>query len=149
MFDPFSFRQDRQVSQLTDHALFAVMGAEGAICSRGVRMIHRLDRRGPMPVCTIHAPLWNDLLRRYAFQPTDPSNWLYFDHRVARPYVEAVVHTARRFGGWGRLGTVLLTLPQAMREWRCRHLARNAYAIPEGADGWAIPDRAFQGCLLR
>ena len=149
MFAPFSFRQDPLVPQFPDDAPLAVMDAECAVCSWGARMIHRLDRSGAVRICPIQTPLGAALLRHYGLQPTDPSSWLFIDEGVAHQDFEAVVHAARRFGGWGRLATVLLILPRPLRDWLYQRLARNRYAIFGRADMCAIPDPAFQRRMLR
>lgn len=149
MFAPFSFRQVPQVPQFPDDAPLAVMDAECAVCSWGARMIHRLDRSGAAPICPIQTPLRASLLRHYGLQPTDSSSWLFIDEGAAHQDFEAVVHAARRFGGCGRLATVLLILPRRARDWLYQCLARNRYAIFGRADMCTIPDHAFQRRLLR
>lgn len=149
MSKPFSFRDDPQVPTFDDGSPLAVMDAECAICSWGARMIHRLDRGQSMRICPIQTPLGTALLRHYGLQPTDPSSWLFIDAGVAHQDFEAVVHAARRFGGWGRLATVLLLLPRPVRDWLYRRLARNRYALFGRGDMCALPDPDFQKRLLR
>lgn len=149
MFKPFSFRDDPQVPRFADEAPLAVMDADCAICSWGARMIDRLDRSGTVRICPIQTPLGAALLAHYGLEPTDPSSWLYIDEGVAHRDFEAVVHAARRFGGWGHLATLLLILPRPLRDWLYKRLARNRYAIFGRADMCAIPDPSFQRRLLR
>lgn len=149
MSEPFSFRRDPQVPRFADEAPLAVMDAECALCSWGARMIHRLDQGGSVRICPIQSPLGAALLRHYGLEPGDPSSWLFIDEGVAHRDFEAVVHAARRFGGWGRLAVVLLVLPRPLRDWLYRRLARNRYAIFGRADMCALPDPAFQKRLLR
>ena len=87
------------------------MDAECAVCSWRARMIHRLERTGTVRICPIQTPLSNALLRHYGLVPTDLFSWLFTDGGAAHRDFEALVHAARRFGGWGRLATVLLILP--------------------------------------
>ena len=149
MAEPFSFRRDPQVPRFADEAPLAVMDAECAVCSWGARMIHRLDQGGSVRICPIQSPLGAALLCHYGLEPDDPSSWLFIDEGVAHRDFEAVVHAARRFGGWGRLAVVLLVLPRPLRDWLYRRLARNRYAIFGRADMCALPDPAFQKRLLR
>ena len=146
---PFSFRHDPRVPPFPDDAPLAVMDAECAVCSWGARMIHRLDRTGTVRICPIQTPLGAALLRHYGLAPTDPASWLFIDDGIAHRDFEAVVHAARRFGGWGRLATVLLVLPRPLRDWLYRRVALNRYAIFGRAAMCAIPDPAFQRRLLR
>ena len=149
MVRSFSFRDDPQVPRFADGAPVAVMDADCAVCSWGAQMIHRLDRSGTVRICPIQTPLGAALLRHYGLQPTDPSSWLFIDDGIAHQDFEAVVHAARRFGGWGRLATVLLILPRPLRDWLYQRLARNRYAVFGRADMCALPDPAFQRRLQR
>ena len=146
---PFSFRDDPQVPAFDDGAPLAVMDADCAVCSWGARMIHRLDRSGSVRICPIQSPLGSALLRHYGLEPVDPTTWLFIDGGVAHQDFEAVIHAARRFGGWGRLATVLLILPRPLRDWGYRRLARNRYALFGRGDMCALPDPEFQKRLLR
>lgn len=146
---PFSFRDDPEVPAFDDGAPLAVMDAECAVCSWGARMIHRLDRSRSVRICPIQSPLGAALLRHYGLEPVDPTTWLFIDEGVAHRDFEAVIHAARRFGGWGRLATVLLILPQPLRDWGYRRLARNRYALFGRGDMCALPDPEFQKRLLR
>lgn len=149
MGDAFSFRHDPQVPPFDDSAPLAVMDADCAICSWGARMIHRLDTSGRVRICPIQTPLGAALLRHYGLEPTDPSSWLFIDEGRAFQDFDGVIHAARRFGGWGRLATVLLILPRPLRDWLYQRLARNRYAIFGRGDMCALPDPAFQKRLLR
>lgn len=149
MFDPFSFRRDPQVPDFDDSAPLAVMDAECAICSWGARKIHRLDRTGTVRICPIQSPLGAALLNHYGLRPDDPSSWLFIDEGIAHRDFEAVVFAARRFGGWGRLASLLLILPRPVRDWLYKRLARNRYAIFGRADMCAVADPEFQKRLLR
>ncbi len=127
----------------------AVMDAQCAVCSWGAMMIHRLDRSKTVRICPIQTPLGAALLRHYGLSPDDPSSWLFIDDGIAHIDFEAVVHAGRRFGGWGRLCTLLLIVPKPLRVWLYQCLARNRYKVFGRADMCALPDAAFQQRLLQ
>ncbi len=149
MFEPFSYRQDPQVPRFDDAAPVAVMDAECALCCRGARTIHRLDRTGTVRICPIQTPLGAALLRHYGLEPKDPTSWLFIDKGIAHKDFEAIIYASRWFGGWGRLATALLILPKPMRAWLYERVARNRYAIFGRGDLCAIPDPTFQKRLMR
>ncbi|MEM8789077.1 MAG: DCC1-like thiol-disulfide oxidoreductase family protein [Pseudomonadota bacterium] len=144
-----SHRDDPSVPDFDDTAPVAVMDAECAICSWGARMIHRLDRSGTVRICPVRSPLGTALLRHYGLRPDDPTSWLFLDDGMPHVDFEAVLHAGKRFGGWARLTTVLYVLPEPLRGWIYRRLARNRYAVFGRADLCALPDRAFRKRLLQ
>lgn len=145
---PYSYRDDPQVPAFDDSAPVAVMDAGCALCSRGARMIHRLDRAGNVRICPIQTPRGAALLRHYGLCPQDPASWLFIDAGVAHRDLDAVIHAGRRFGGWGRLAGLLRLLPGPLRDRLYRLVARNRYAWFGRGDFCAIPDPAFQRRLL-
>lgn len=149
MTEPFSFHRDPAVPAFDASVPVAVMDAECAICSWGARMIHRLDRSGTMRICPAQSPLGAALMRHYGLRPDDPASWLLIDDGLPHVDFEAVLHAARRFGGWARLLAVLRIFPKPLRDWLYRRLARNRYAMFGRADLCALPDPAFQKRLLR
>jgi len=146
---PFSYRQDPQVPAFDDAAPVAVMDADCALCSWGARLIHRLDHSGTVRICPVQTPLGAALLRHYGLRPDDPSSWLFLDAGVAHVDLDAALHAARRFGGWGRLASLLRMLPRPARGWLYRRIARNRYALFGRGDLCALPDPAFQARLMR
>jgi predicted DCC family thiol-disulfide oxidoreductase YuxK len=60
-----------------------------------------------------------------------------------------VLHAGRRFGGLGRLTQALRPIPRPLRDWLCRRLARNRYAVFGRSDMCALPDPGFQSRLLK
>ena len=145
---PYSFRDDPAVPRFDDTAPVAVMDADCAVCSWGARMIHRLDTSGRVRICPIQTPLGAALLRHYGMEPTDPTSWLFIDEGRAHEDFDAVIHAARRFGGWGRIALVLKAIPKPIRDWLYIRLARNRYRIFGHGDLCALPDPAFQKRLI-
>lgn len=145
---PHSYRDDPSVPPFDDAAPVAVMDAECAICSWGARMIHRLDRSGTVRICPIQSPLGTALLRHYGLVAEDPSTWLFIDGGVAHVDFDAVIHAGGRFGGWGRLTSVLRILPKPLRDWLYRRLARNRYSLFGRGDMCGLPDPAFRRRLI-
>lgn len=149
MTKPFSYRDDPAVPAFDDSAPVAVMDAECAVCTWGARMVHRLDRTGTVRICPVQSPLGAALMQHYGLNPEDPASWLFLDRGACHVDFEAVLHAGWRFGGWGRLTSVLRICPKPLRDWLYRRLARNRYALFGRADMCALPDPTFQRRLLR
>ncbi len=148
MSEAFSFKSDPAVPDFDDSGPVAVMDAECAICSWGAKMIHRLDRTGKVRICPVQSPLGAALLHHYKLEPTNPASWLFIDDGRAYMDFDAVLHAGNKFGGWGRLTSVLRLLPKPMRDKLYIWIARNRYAIFGRADMCAIPDPPFTRRLI-
>lgn len=149
MSAPCSYRLDPAVPAFDDSAPVVVLDAECALCCRGARLLHRLDRSGTVRICPARSPLGAALMRHYGLDPEDPESWLFLDAGVAHADFEAVLHAGRRFGGWARLTAALRVLPRPLRGWLYRRVARNRHAIFGRSDMCALPDPAFQRRLMR
>ncbi|MFS4436878.1 thiol-disulfide oxidoreductase DCC family protein [Paracoccaceae bacterium GXU_MW_L88] len=146
---PYSYRDDPSVPSFDDHAPVAVMDGECGICSRGARLIHRLDQSGEMRICPIQSPLGRALAAYYGIDADAPSSWLFLEKGRAYCDVDAIMRVGQVLGGWGRLATVFAVLPKPMRRWLYHKIARRRYRLFGRADLCAFPDPAFQKRLLR
>jgi predicted DCC family thiol-disulfide oxidoreductase YuxK len=124
------------------------MDGDCAICSRGARMIHRLDRSGAIRIATIQTPLGEALMAREGIDAADPETWLFFDGGRVWRDAEAIIHVGLRSGGWGRAFGLLRIVPRRLRDWLYRRLARNRYAWFGRGEMCAIPDPAFRARLI-
>jgi predicted DCC family thiol-disulfide oxidoreductase YuxK len=145
----YSFRGDPSVPDFDDGFPIAVMDADCALCSWGARMIHRLDRKETTRIAPVQSPLGHALMRHYGVDPSDPATWLFIDEGRAHVDFDAVIHAGRRFGGWGRMTSVLRLLPRPARDRLYRLIARNRYRLFGRGELCALPDPAFQRRLLR
>ncbi|MGY6645326.1 MAG: thiol-disulfide oxidoreductase DCC family protein [Salinarimonas sp.] len=148
MPERYSFRDDSSVPGFDDSAPVAVMDADCALCSRGARMIHWLDREGIVRICPVQTPRGAALMRHYGLCPDDPASWLFIDDGIAHRDLDAVMALGRRLGGWGRASTIMRILPRPARDGLYRLVARNRYTLFGRADMCAIPDPAFRRRLL-
>lgn len=149
MLDAYSYRSDPDVPAFEDSAPIAVMDAECAVCTRGARLIHRLDRTGTIRICPVQTPLGAALMAHSGLAPDDPASWLYLEDGEIFEGAEAVLRIAARMGGAARFALILRLVPRALREGAYRVIARNRYRLFGRADMCAFPDPDFQARLLR
>ncbi|NKX43956.1 thiol-disulfide oxidoreductase DCC family protein [Roseicyclus persicicus] len=127
----------------------ALMDADCALCTRGARMIHRLDRTGTIRICPVQTDTGRAALAHYGLDPDDPETWLFLADGMAWRDLDAMTEVGRRTGGWGRALAPLAVLPAPLRGWLYRRLARNRYALFGRADMCALPDPGFARRLVR
>lgn len=137
-----------KIRPMTRDPPIAVMDARCAICSRGARMIHRLDRRGDIRIAPIQGQTGAALMRAHGLDPVDPESWLFLENGQVWRDFDALIRVGERSGGWGRLLSLLRLLPRLVRNWLYLRLARNRYRWFGRGDMCAIPDPAFQARLL-
>lgn len=126
----------------------AVMDGDCALCTRGARMIHRLDRSGTIRIAPMQGATGAALMRRHGVDPDDPSTWLLIEAGgVARDF-DAVIRVGERTGGPGRVLALLRLVPAPLRARLYAWVARNRRRIMGRADICALPDPAFRARLL-
>lgn len=144
----FSWRDDDRVPRFDDDFPVAIMDAECAICTRGARLIHRLDRSGKIRICPVQSPLGAALMQHHGLEPADPSTWLFLDQGKGYRDADAIIRVGRRLGGWGYLACILSLLPRVLRNGLYRRMARRRYALFGQGDMCALPDAAFRKRLI-
>lgn len=145
---PFSHRGDRQVPDFPDEGPVVFMDGHCGLCSRGARVIARLDTRGEFRICTTESSLGQAVLTHYGLDPRDPDSWLYLEDGRAYTSLDAVVRVGRRVGGVGRALGVFSLLPRSVQDWLYGRIARNRYRFMGRADLCALPDPAVRKRLL-
>jgi predicted DCC family thiol-disulfide oxidoreductase YuxK len=146
--DAYSYRLDDAVPLFEDGGAIVFMDGDCALCTRGARLIAKLDRAGEFRICPIQTPLGQAVMRHYGLDPEDPESWLYLADGKAYTSIDGMIRAGRRMGGWGRLLTVLTILPRPAQDWLYRRLARNRYRLFGRTDMCAVPDARLRKRLL-
>jgi len=146
--DAYSYRSDDAVPAFEDSSPVVFMDAECALCSRGARLIARLDRAGEFRICPIQSPLGRSVLAHYGLDAGDPESWLYLADGKAYTSIDAMIRVGTRMGGWGHLLRALSALPRAVQDWLYRRIARNRYGLYGRTDMCALPDPALKRRLM-
>ena len=143
----YSWRDDPTVPAFDDDRPVAVMDGNCALCSRGARMIARLDRAEAFRICPVQSPLGTALVRHFGQDPDDPQTWLFLDRGRAWSGMDAIIRIGERLGGVGRGASALRVLPGPLRDWLYRRIALNRYRFGR-SDMCALPDEALQRRLI-
>jgi predicted DCC family thiol-disulfide oxidoreductase YuxK len=146
--EAYSYRAEASVPGFDDSGPVVFMDGECALCSRTARAIARLDRRGEFRICPIQTVLGRAILQHYGLDAKDPGSWLYLANGKAYASLDAVIEAGTRLGGMARLLRAFLLLPQPVRDWLYRRIARNRYALFGRGQMCAIPDAALKQRLL-
>jgi len=144
----FSYRTDAAVPSFDDSGPVAFMDGECALCTRGARIIAKLDRRQEFKICTTQSALGQAVLRHYGLDPADPDSWLYLQDGKAYSSMDAIIHAGKRLGGWGNSVRAISIWPRPVRNWLYRRIARNRYAMLGRTDMCAVPDPDLRRRLL-
>ena len=146
--DAYSYRRDDEVLPFDDANPVVFMDGDCVLCTRGAKIIARLDHAGEFRICPIQTPLGASVLKHYGLQPGDPESWLYLVDGNAYTSLDAMIRAGRRMGGWGRLAGVFGILPRSVQDWLYRRLARNRYRLFGRTDMCAVPDAGLKQRLL-
>ena len=145
--DAYSYRSDDAVPAFEDSGPVVFMDAECALCSRGARLIARLDRAGEFRICPIQSPLGRSVLAHYGLDAGDPDSWLYLVDGKAYTSIDAMIRAGGRIGGWGHLPRALSVLPRAVQDWLPAHRAQplwplwpHRHVLPSRSRAQAPPD---------
>src|SRR5262245_47618434 len=68
----FSYRRDKAVPSFDDRSPIVIMDGQCALCTRGARLICRLDRRGEFKIVPTHSDLARAILCHYGLNTIDP-----------------------------------------------------------------------------
>jgi predicted DCC family thiol-disulfide oxidoreductase YuxK len=145
----FSYRDNPNVPTFDDAVPIAFMDAECALCSRGARMLHWLDKTERFRICPVQNEVGQAILAHFGMSAEDPESWIILDQGQMYTGLEALAYLGRSTGGWGHLLRVVLILPKPIRDWLYQRVARNRYRLFGKADLCAVPDLAFQKRLMR
>lgn len=145
----FSYRSDPAVPDFDDAGPVVFMDGACALCTRGARIIAKLDKRGEFRICPVDSKTGRAVLAHYGLDPDDPESWLYLEDGKAYGSLEAAIRAGRRLGGWGRALAAFQILPKAAQNWLYRRIARNRYRLFGRADMCAAPDENLRKRLVR
>jgi predicted DCC family thiol-disulfide oxidoreductase YuxK len=122
---PRSYRDDPAVPRFDDSRPVFVFDGTCAMCSRGVRVLMRIDRRGMIACAAAQGELGKALYRHYAIA-LDDTYLLIADGRL---YTKSAGYfrMLREIGGWWRLAGVLRLIPQSLLDWAYDRVAANRY----------------------
>ncbi len=146
--EPFSYRHDPSVPRFDDGGPIAFVDGECGLCSRGARIIVRLDKRGEFRICPTQSSLGQAILTHYGLDPTDPDSWLYLVDGKAYGSIDGITRVGARLGGLGRILAVLRILPRALQNWIYRRIARNRYRLFGRKRVCDLPDPALRRRLI-
>jgi predicted DCC family thiol-disulfide oxidoreductase YuxK len=144
----FSYRRDPAVPRFDDRSPIVIMDGRCVLCTRGARLICRLDRAGEFKIVPIDSDLARAILCHYGVHPTDPASWLYLEDGTAYGSIEAIIRVGTRLGGWCRSVQLLRIIPGFLQDWLYRRLALNRYRLFGRTDLCAVPDPDLRRRLL-
>jgi len=144
----FSYRRDKAVPPFDDRPPIVFVDGQCALCTRGARLICRLDRRGEFKIVPTQSDLARAILCHYGLNAVDPASWLYLEDGKAYGSMDAIVRVGRRLGGWCRSVHVLRIIPGFLQDWLYQRLARNRYRLFGRTDLCAVPDPDLRRRLL-
>src|SRR5262245_28472622 len=75
----FSYRRDKAVPPFDDRPPIVFVDGQCALCTRGARLICRLDRRGDFKIVPTQSELARAILCHYGLNAVDPASWLYLE----------------------------------------------------------------------
>lgn len=144
----YSYRRDAAVLAFDHCGPVVFMDGDCALCTRGARVIARLDRAGEFRICPIQSPLGRSMLKHYGLDSEDPESWLYLVDGKAYTSLDAIIRAGRRLGGWGQALRVFGILPLRIQDWIYRLIARNRYLLFGRASMCDMTDRELNRRLL-
>jgi predicted DCC family thiol-disulfide oxidoreductase YuxK len=121
----YSYRDDPAVPWFDDSRPLFVFDGTCAMCSRGVRVLMRIDRRGMIACASAQGELGKALYRHYGIA-LDETYLLIADGRL---YTKSAGYfrMLREIGGWWRLAGMLRLIPQSWLDWAYDQVAANRY----------------------
>ena len=144
----FSFSADPSVPKFDEVYALAVMDGDCALCTRGARVIARLDRQDRIRICTAQSELGRALLIHHGLDPDDPESWLFIENGRAWQSMDAWIKVAETCGGIGHVLRALWVLPLPVRNWLYRRVALNRIRLFGRTDMCAVPDPKLRAKLL-
>ena len=146
--EAYSYRHDPAVPEFEDDGPVVFMDGECSLCTRGARIICKLDRRKEFKICPTQSGLGQAVLVHYRLDPSDPDSWLYLADGQAHTSIDAMIKVGRRLGGVGHVMRVLSVFPRALQDWIYLRIARNRYRFPGRARMCALPDPELRSRLV-
>lgn len=117
-------------------------------CSGFATMVARLDRADRFRFATAQSPLGEALFRRHGLPTEVYETNLVVTDGVGYMRMESLIATANALGWPWRALRLLKLLPEPLRDWLYRCVARNRYALFGRRDNCDIPDRRLRDRLI-
>lgn len=146
--DRSSYRSDPLVPNFDDSGPIVFMDGDCALCTRGARIIARLDRAQEFRICPTQSEIGRAVLTHYGFDPDDPDTWLYLADGMPFASLDAMIRVGRRLGGIGHILGIFSVLPRSVQDWLYRRLARNRYRLFGRTQMCSTPDPALRARLM-
>ncbi len=146
--EAYSYRGDDTVPAFEDSGPVVFMDGDCVLCTRGARIIAKLDRAGEFRICPIQTPIGRSMLKHYGLDPEDPESWLYLVDGKAYSSLDAIIRAGTRLGGWGQTLRAFAILPLPVQDWLYRRIARNRYRFVGRTNMCDFPDRDLKQRLL-
>lgn len=144
---PHAYRSDPTVPDFPDDGPIAVMDGDCALCTRGARLIARMDRDRAFRICPLQSATGTALARHYGLEPGDPETWLFLENGQAWSGMDAIIRIGERLGGVGRTASAMRVLPRPVRDWIYRRIARNRFRLGR-TDMCAVTDPELRSRLM-
>jgi predicted DCC family thiol-disulfide oxidoreductase YuxK len=120
------------------------------LCNRLNQFVLRRDREGIFRFASLQSALAARILARHGANPQDLDTvYVVLNHDLTKeaqgderllPRSEAVIFVLKRLGGiWKALGLFVQLLPQVLRDWGYRVVARNRYRVFGRFDTCMLP----------
>jgi predicted DCC family thiol-disulfide oxidoreductase YuxK len=146
--EAYPYRSDDTIPAFEDRGPVVFIDGDCALCTRGARVIARLDRAGEFRICPIQSTLGRSMLKHYGLDPENAESWLYLLDGKAYTSLDAIIRVGTRLGGWARTLRILEILPRHVQDWLYRRIARNRYRLFGRTNMCDVPDRDFKRRLL-
>ena len=107
-------------------------------CSRSVQFILRHERRHDLLFVTRDSALGQDLRRTYHLEAVESMLWIA--DGTAAIESDSVLRSAKYLGGvWSALAAIGSLIPEGLRNWGYRLIARNRRRLSSGASSCPVP----------
>jgi predicted DCC family thiol-disulfide oxidoreductase YuxK len=121
----FSYRDDTAVPAFDDDNTLFVFDGICALCSGGVSWLMRLDRHGRINCMSAQSPTGMALYRHYGLVIDE--SYLLISDGEAYTASAGYLKLASVLGGWWRLSHAARFIPESLRDWIYRLVARHRY----------------------
>ena len=98
------------------------------ICSRWVRFLMVRDTSAPYRFAAMQGAAGQRLLSQYGLDPDDPETFILVTETGILQQSDAIAAVLKSLGEpWSFVGAMIVLIPQSVRDWAYRRLARNRY----------------------
>ena len=144
----WSHRDSPNVPDFPDTGSVVFVDGTCGACSKGARLIAKLDKHEKFLICPIGSPLGRQVLLHYGLSPDDPQSWLYLENGVAYQSMEAIIRVGASLGGLGHILKMFNLLPPSWQNALYTWIANNRYRFMGRTDICSIADPALQKRII-